>query len=455
MRESRGVVVAAVMLSWGLASGVSAEVVQLKDLEQRALEHHALLSAGAARERAAAATVREAESAYMPRVGFNLDSNVAPGRRIVKVPTQGAAVRQNADGTLTVDPNTNDYALVQGVNALKKSGNGQALLPQWRSTAMLMVGANLYDFGRTAAAVAAARAQHESRRVEQDVTRAQVLGGVRVAYLTWLSAHELHRLSATATEDGTRRSRRVLALVQEGARPRAEIAPVEADRLLSELERERAEGDLDSSRLMVEQAVGLPLSTTAEPDLSVLDVQPPSNGPQRQVDPSLRMLVHQRAALEATARMHRKEGSPVLSASGGAGVGLQISGDTPRVLPSYAVGLAMAIPLWDGGGNKAAADATEAQADELRLRLESTESEREHERKRARLDAEHAEKRQHTAEQLLEVCSSRVTDVEAGYELGAMQFDQVQQARAQLRRAQTEVVLARVARAEAVLRFAP
>lgn len=438
MRESRSVV-AAVMLSWGLTSGVSAEVVSLKDLEQRALEHHALLQAGAARERAAAATVREAESAYMPRIGLNLDSNVAPGRRIITI----------------TDPKTGDQSFVQGVAALKTKDNGPAFLPQWRSTAMLMLGANLYDFGRTSAAVAASRAREQSTKVEQDVTRSQVISGVRVSYLTWLSAYELHRLSAAATEDGSKRSARVVALVQEGARPRAEFAPVEADRLLSELELARAEGDLDSSRLLVEQAVGVPLSPTAEPDLHVLDVQPSAPEQARAVDPALRMLVHQRAALEATARMHRKEGAPVLSASAAGGIGLQISDDSPKALPSYAVGLAMSVPLWDGGGNKAAADATEAQADELRLRLESTESEREHERKRARLDAEHAEKRQHTAEQLLAVCGTRVADVEAGYELGAMQFDQVQQARAQLRRAQTEVVLARVARAEAVLRLAP
>ena len=442
MRE-RASVVAAMIVSWGLTSGAAAEVVLLKDLEQRALEHHSLLQAGAARERAAAATVREAESAYKPHIGLNLDSNVGPGRRIITIP----------DPAHPNDETKERY--VQGVNAAQKGNWATALIPQWRSTAMLMVGTNLYDFGRTAAAVAATRAQHESSKVEQNVNRAQILGGVRAAYLTWLSAHELHRLSATASEDGVRRSERVVALVQEGARPRAELAPVEADRLLSELERERAEGDLDSSRLMVEQAVGVPLSTTAEPDLQVLDVQVAISQQDGQVDPALRMLVHQRAALQATARMHRKQGAPVLSASAAAGVGVLIYDEPAKALPSYSVGLAMSVPLWDGGGNKAAADAVEAQADELRLRLESTESERDHERKRASLDAEHALRRQHTAEQLLEVCSTRVSDVEAGYELGAMQFDQVQQARAQLRRAQTELVLARVAHAEAILRVAP
>ncbi|MEY4511209.1 MAG: hypothetical protein RLZZ450_3331 [Pseudomonadota bacterium] len=450
MRESRSVV-AAVVLSWGLTSVAAAEVVPLQDLEQRALEHHALLQVGAARERAAAATVREAESAYMPRVGVNVDSNLGPGRRLVKV--QNQFHREN--GVVVLDPD--DYVLVQGVNALTKKNTASALTPQWRSTASLALGANLYDFGRTQAAVAASRAKLESTKAERDLTKAQVVAGVRIAYLTWLSAHQMTQLTTTSSEDGARRSARVAALVQEGARPRAELAPVEADRLLTELELERSLGDLDGARLMLEQAVGATLSTTAEPDLSVLDVASIVAAPvQPSADPALRVLVHQRAALEATARMHRKEGLPVLSANAAAGIGVQIAPrQTTRAFPNYIVGLAMTIPLWDGGGNKAAADATEAQADELRLRLESTESEREHEHKRARLDAEHAEKRQHTAELLLEVCSTRVADVEAGYELGAMQFDQVQQARAQLRRAQTEVVLARVARAEAVLRLAP
>ena len=92
---------------------------------------------------------------------------------------------------------------------------------------------------------------------------------------------------------------------------------------------------------------------------------------------------------------------------------------------------------------------------ELRIRLEGSELDRQQEKARARLDAQHAEKREGTALKLVEICKTRVADTEAGYELGAMQFDQVQQARTMLRRAENEVVLARVARAEAVLRFAP
>ena len=89
------------------------------------------------------------------------------------------------------------------------------------------------------------------------------------------------------------------------------------------------------------------------------------------------------------------------------------------------------------------------------MRLEGAEREQAQARERARLDAEHAARRELTAQKLREVCAARVADAEAGYELGALQFEQVQQARTLLRRAETEIVMAKVARAEAVLRVAP
>ncbi|MDB4986206.1 MAG: outer rane efflux protein [Myxococcaceae bacterium] len=442
MRVRRTVVAAAVLAaSW--CSTASAEVVELKALEKRALERHFSLRAADARTRAAEAGVREAKSGYMPHAALNVDSNLGPGRNIITV----------------LDENGHK-SLVQGINAVQpgeKRVGPPPLLPQWRNTANVVLGVNLYDFGRTGAAVAASRAKYAAAGAEQDLTRAQVLGSVRQAYLTWLSSHELHRLSASGSDDSVRRTERVNALIQEGARPRGDFAPVESDRLLAELELERSVGDLEGARMVLEQTVGERLPAGAEPDLTVLDVRVASTADPKS-DPSLQMLVHQRAAMEATARMQRKAGAPVISTSVlvGAGVQNNFEGDKSlKLLPSYAVGLGLSVPLWDGGGSKASSAASEARADELRIRLENSENDRQQEKTRARLDAEHAAKREATALKLVDICKTRVSDTEAGYELGAMQFDQVQQARTMLRRAETEVVLAKVARAEAVLRFAP
>ena len=434
---------AAALLAASLCSTASAEVVELKALEKRALERHFSLRAASARERAAEAGVREARSGYMPHVGVNVDSVLGPGRKLITIRGIDRVSGKPVDVT------------VQGVNALDAPG-GSPLTPQWRTTASVVMGTNLYDFGRTGAAVAASRARYASAGADQELTRAQVVSGVRQAYLTWLSSHELHRLSASGSEDSARRTERVNALIQEGARPRGDFAPVESDRLLSELELERAVGELDGARMLLEATVGEPLPLNAEPDLHVLEVHPDTAAPVK-VDPALQMLVHQRAAMEATARLQRKAGAPIISANASAGIGVQRNFDdrSTHVLPSYAVGLGLSLPIWDGGGSRASAAASEARADELRIRLEGAEVDRQHEKARARLDAQHAEKREATATKLVEICKTRVADTEAGYELGAMQFEQVQQARTMLRRAETEVVLAKVARAEAVLRFAP
>jgi outer membrane protein len=431
------------LLSVGVTSSAAAEVVPLAELEKRALERHVSLLAAEARERAAQAGVREARSSYMPHLGMQIDANAQPGRNYYKVRPEGKT-------------SPDDDIFVQGANAFGKGVPDEvkrrAVTPVFRTTALLQLTSTLYDFGRTAAGVAVSRARLEATRAENEVTRAEVVAVVRGAYLTWLSAVELHRIAADATADGQKRSERVSALITEGARPRGDFAPVEADRLLSQLELERAVADLEQARMALEYAVGEPLSERAEPDLKLLEAQFKTEGTRP--DPTLRMLVFQRSVLEATARLQRKAGMPAFTAGVGGGFGIQANPEL-RFIPSYQAGVGLSIPIWDGGGSNAGADATDARVDELRLRLEDAQAERNQEHAKAALEAAHALNRQATAQQLIDICKARVTDTETGYEMGAMQFDQVQQARSMLRRAETELVMAKVAHTEALLRTAP
>ena len=436
MRERTSVVCALVALL-GWSHPARAEVVPLAVLEQRAVEKHALIRAGEARTRAADAELTQARSSNRPRLGFNADVNVAPGRTLVRLP----------------DPNGRSDILVTGARDVR--AGSAAFIPQVRTGADLTLGANLYDFGRTRAAIAASRAKVRTAKVDEEQTRAEIVGNVRGAYLAWLSAHQLLALSETTTADASRRSARASALVEEGARPRGELAPVEADRLLTELELERARGELEGARMLLEQSVGelLPTDATPDPQLLALSLAPDAS----ESDPSLRLLDAQRAALQASAQLSRKTNAPVLSTA--LSVGLHAQGRLNEggwsTFPTYVAGLSLAVPLWDGGSSRAASEAADARADEVRIRLEQAELAHTQALARARLDVAHADKRAETAQKLLDVCKKRIADVEAGYELGAMQFEQVQQARALLRRAETELVMARVARAEAVLRVAP
>lgn len=436
---------AAVFAALVFGSAARAEVVPLAALEQRAVEKHALLRASAERTRAAAADVKQAESAYRPRMGLTADATAAPGRRLLKIP----ALEVRPDGTVAPRPGEGTYR-VQGAQTITQGGD--AFLPQIRTGADVSLGANLYDFGKTRSLVAASRAKLKSTQVDEDLTRAQIVAGVRGAYLSWLSAHQLLKLSAASHDDAARRSERANALVQEGARPRGDLAPVEADRLLSQLERQRAEGELEGARLVLEQSVGEPLVAQAEPDAALLaiDLGEDRGAP----DAELRSLDAQRATLMASAQAQRRTNAPVLSTSFSVGVHAQGREDW-SVFPTYLAGLSLTVPLWDGGASRASAEAADARADEVRIRLEHAEVIRAQELARARLDIVHADQRASTAQQLLEVCTKRLSDVEAGYEMGAMQFEQVVQARTLLRRAETELVMAKVTRAEAVLRVSP
>jgi outer membrane protein TolC len=433
------------LLGMSVTSSAAAEVVPLAELEKRALERHVSLLASQARERAAEAGVREAISNYYPHAGLQIDANAQPGRRIYQVQAT------DPEGPI----------LVQGANAIdldanptiKKQQRRNLRKPVFRTTSLLQLSGTLYDFGRTASGVAVSRARLQATRGENEVTRSEVLSLVRSAYLTWLSSVELHRIAAEASVDGTQRSERVSALITEGARPRGDLAPVEADRLLSQIELDRALADMEEARMGLEYAVGGPLPEHAEPDLSLLERQ--GSTPGSKPDPRLRLLVFQRAVYEATARMQRKAGLPALTAFLGGGFGVQPDPEGLRIFPSYQVGAGLSVPIWDGGGSDASADATEARVDELRLRVEDAEAERNQEHAKAALEAEHALKRKATAEQLIEICKARVNDTETGYSMGAMQFDQVQQARSMLRRAETELVMAKVSRTEALLRTAP
>jgi outer membrane protein TolC len=123
------------------------------------------------------------------------------------------------------------------------------------------------------------------------------------------------------------------------------------------------------------------------------------------------------------------------------------------IFPLYGAGLTLNIPLWDGGLTKASAEAARARADEAKADLAEFEQARDLAQREAELDIESARARLATTEELIQVCAARLTDAEAGYELGASSIDLIAQARGLLRRAKTEALLARVDHAAARLRM--
>jgi outer membrane protein TolC len=420
-----------------------AEVVSLASLEQKALANRPALAREAARARAASADVDKAASAYYPQFALRGTTDVAPGRQLVAV----------------------DKYYVQGAPTVASVG-GEAFMPSSRTGLELSASANLYDFGRTKAATDAARQGAEAARQGSAVTEAEVLNAVRESYLSWLLAHELKRRAEDALKEASTRRERVSALIGEGVKPKGELTPARADELLTRLELQRAERDLEQARLVLSHQSGVALLRDDQPDVALLQIEASlpdqSSAESRQRSALMQRLKAAQAMAEAQKTLNRPQLGLGLSAgvrsSSQQIIPTGLEGDAEikwrtKAFPLYGAGLTLNIPLWDGGNTRASAEGAAARAEEARANLAEFEQERAFAQSQAELDRDSALTRLQTADELVSVCATRLKDAEDGYELGASSIDLIAQARSLLRRAETEALLARVDHAAARLRM--
>jgi outer membrane protein TolC len=434
-----------------------AEVVTLAALETKALANRPALQREAARAQAASADVERAASAYYPQFSLRGTADVGPGRQL-----------------LQVDSGETSY-LFAGAPALGNGNSSKAALNGVPRTGVeLSASASLYDFGRTGAATEAARESLDATRKARAVTEAELLNAIRESYLSWLLAHELQQRASDALKEASARRERVSALIAEGVKPKGELTPARADELLTRLEQERAQRDLDHARLVLAHQSGVQLAAGDAPDVALLHMD--ANLPDQSFFEMAqrRALMQRLKAAHAVAGAQTKLNRPQLGMNLLAGVRsstqsitnispmLETSDDPTnprtrdgqtRVFPLYGAGLTLNIPLWDGGLTKASAAAARARAEEARANLAEFELERTFAQSQAELDRDSALTRLKTADELVEVCAMRLKDAEDGYELGASSIDLIAQARSLLRRAQTEALMARVDHAAARLRM--
>lgn len=424
-----------------LPHAAQAEVVTLRELERKALEDHLLGAKHQARLNGADADIGRAAAAFYPQIGARAETSAQPGRFLVEVCRRGSPISNRNQCA------QEDTYLVSGARTIEED---QAFRPQLRHGLDVTATGRIYDFGRTRSAVEAGKVSRSAVVAERAADEESVVHTVRTAYLNWLSAYELARVTEAAALDAQSRRDRVAALIEQGVRPRAELSTVQSDALLTSLELARARADLDSARLALEEAVGAALPADAEPDLTLLDT---GRGLPSEPGPSAleRVLERQRAAARAMERTYKKDRLPHFGLALSAGVRVQAG----NVFPLYSGALYFSAPLWDGGLTKAAIASARAEVDALdaELKLQLTQKEQAH--RRASQEATHALASLSIAEELAELAEKRLTDAQAGYEAGVNGIEAIAEARALSRRAQTEVLLSKVSYARARLRFEP
>jgi outer membrane protein TolC len=402
--------------------------VKLEELEQSALHNRASIVAARSRVAAAEARVDLAKVPYYPTVSGTVDVTAAPGGRLIRV--------NNVD-----DPEGPPYT-VGGSRTITERG---AFIPNFRYQGVLGVQSRLYDFGRTAASVRAARADRDAFAAGVSSERRSVILEVRTAYLAWLSAYGTRQIMAESAGDSSELRASMEAHVREGSRPGAELASAQYDEARAKLDLERSDGDLDGARIDLEQAAGAKLSKTAEPDLALLDRTLVTTGSPSH--PEVAWVERKRDAASASAESHGNHYAPIVAVGATAG----ISGQTTTVFPLYQVGLSVTVPLLDGGAESAAAAAAAAQASDLSAQARELQHRAAASTERSRVALERSARRVELAQALVSAAEQSVRHAEDQHELGAGSFDDVVQARIRLSRAKLEVFNARLERARAGL----
>lgn len=421
-----------------------AQVVTLAELEKRALQVGVFVDGHDARSRGAEAQLRQTAAAYYPQVVLRAETSLQPGRQLVRVCQAGDANCNDAD-------NNREY-LVSGARAL---GQDNAFAVQPITRLEISANAPVYDFGRTKAAVRAGRFSHDAIRAERDADAEAVVRNVRATYLNWLSAHELAKVTESAARDAEDRHTRIAALVEQGARPKVELGSAQSDALLTKLEVTRARGDVGRALRALEGVLGEPLFQGAAPDPSLLESDAEMAAFSAAADAVERVLDRQRAAAHALELSYKRQRRPQFGISVLAGTRVQKSQGDVSVFPMYGAALTFLAPLYDGGIAKAAAAGARAQADALEAQIREHTREQERARDDAMQSAVQAREVLVFAVELRTLALKRLEDAQAGYDLGVNGIEKIAEARSLLRRAETEVLMAKVSAAEARLRVAP
>jgi outer membrane protein len=426
------------LVGWLLASQTArADIIPLADLEVHALHARPSLAAGDARVAAAKARIDLARSAYSPTLNLLGDASISPGTQLVRLAT--TAIDSS-------DPNF-DSKSEYLVGASRKLGQSGAFNPFPRYGVTLDLRGNLYDFGRTSAAVDAAHAQRRAAQADAQQSAREIVRDVRTAYVRWATAHALWSIARDAAKAAADRSARTSAAIEEGARPNADRIASQTEAAFSRLELERSSATLETARLDLGFVAVADLPEDAQPDPAVLRAGASPAAVEHEQDPSLVTLQEQRKAAQASARVHDHAFAPILGAQAQAGV----QGQGTYIFPVYRLGINISVPLWDGGADGAARAQAQAHAAELAAQAADYTQARDHQRVRSEALQAQAARRIELAQELVQLTQARLAQLDEGYPLGAATLQELADARAGVQRANTELVLAQAMRAEAAL----
>jgi len=284
---------------------------------------------------AAAAGIRLAQTAYLPRVDGLLQFN--------------RATRNSYYGLLLPQSLVPQLAGVQANNFGTVWDSGAGVLVTWQP----------FDFGLRRANVASAAAARDQAQAALSRTRYDVSVATADAFLTVVAAQQTAQAARAAVESWQVLLRSIHALVAAQLRPGADESRVEAEAALARTQLAQAEQAIDVARATLAQFVGLePLQVNLTPG-RLLDLPPDRSEPPLNVAANPLALEQNAAVAQQQDRLNALERSyyPQFLVQGLAaarGTGLETSGSRmgglnglAPTIQNYGIGLTVSFPAMD------------------------------------------------------------------------------------------------------------
>jgi outer membrane protein len=301
--------------------------------QEAALANHPQIKAVAFDAAAAQEAVNIARSAYAPQVYGSAVSALAPtGTRI------SAYLNGLTDPTI-----------------LQRTGTG------------VLVSQYVTDFGRTADLVRSYELATRAEAERGQLTQLTVLLNVTQAYFEVLRSNALLRVAVETVRERQTLLRQVKVLQRAGLRSTLDVSVAQRDAAAANQLTVEARARRSDAMASLSEAMGSPVATDYHlADVRALPSIPKAVGPlideMLAANPELAEVRSQAASARSNAAAVRKEMSPVVEAYGYFG-GTPIRAANQEINAAYAAaGVAMTIPIANGGGLKAAARQAEDRA---------------------------------------------------------------------------------------------
>lgn len=358
-----------------------------------------------------------ARALRQPRVTAELRAGVAPGG-LVRLP--------GTDLWVAGSPGLDDLA-VQG-----------------RYGAEVAVDQTVLDFGQTSARIAAADHARAAARHDRDAARRARERDAGDAFYRWAAAAAVAAVAHDDAEAAREVRWQVRHRIDKGVLAPADGDAAEAEHLRAQLAARRADADAAAARAALEVLVGA-LPADAVPVVAAPPAPPATTTADPERAAAMARLDAARADLDAAARARR----PTVGVTAGLGV----RGVDDHLLPSWQVGVALRVPLFDRGTDAARAEA-EARTRQLSARVRQLDELRAATARATAAAASTAEERAALAAELVAHAERAAARAEADAGRRGDPADPLIRAHSDLRRARLEQTLAAIDLAAATFRAA-